>query len=348
MFKRFLWELDKPTYEGSDRDRVEVHPYLETVHLLRGDERTKAEEVLIANLSTNNCRAAKALVEVRCVRAIPALIQATSAQATPSMRLAAAEALLQLHDTSGRQALIKILRTRDGDHEVRSDAVDLLVRFPHPDTDFLLEVACTDPDCGVRWSTFHAVLAAHGLAGKDTSRGEVLFSIAGRLLSSLQTIRHEAHTEMRTILAKWKAGATKEDLNLTWQTTERDEAFERLVDSFEDDKPHWPIDGLRDRTGLERTLLETLSSFDRQGSSRRAGRQHPRRATGDGTTARTAAHQHRTHPRGNRIHRRNTQQTAWAQFCRPPWGCRAELRSGGGVERVPAVPAMSRKTTTWP
>jgi hypothetical protein len=63
---------------------------------------------------------------------------------------------------------------------------------------------------------------------------------------------------MRTILAKWKAGATKEDLNLTWQTTELDEAFERLVDSFEDDKPHWPIDGLRDRTGLERTLVENL------------------------------------------------------------------------------------------
>jgi hypothetical protein len=280
-FKRFLQELDEPTYEGSGREQVEVHPYLETVHRLRGNERTKAEDVLIANLSTGNPRAAKALVEITSVRAIPALIHAAATHATPAMRLAAAEALLQLRDTSGRQALVEILRAQDGNPEVRRGAVALLTRFPHPDTDFLLEVACTDPDSSVRSSAFDAVLTAHGLAGESTSRGEVLFSIAGRLLSSLQTIRHEAHTEMRTILARRKAGATTKDLNLTWRIPERDEAFDKLIDSFEDDTPHWPIDGLRDRTGPERALVENLVllRLDQDHRAvRAAGALHVRRA----------------------------------------------------------------------
>jgi hypothetical protein len=260
MFTEFVWALHAPTYEGSGRDIVEVPRYLDRLHQLRGEEAVTAEDVLISALSTNNPRAASALADLACVRAVPALVEATSERATPLMRVAAAKALLHLGNTAGGPALVDILRTHDGDQEVRDDAANLLARFPHPDTDFLLEVACTDPDCRVRSSTFDAVLTAHGLADEGTRRGTVLFSIAGRLLSSLRAIRHEAHTELRTILRRWEAGATAEDLGLTWRwhIGERDEAVEQLVDCFEDDQPDWPIDGLVGRTGRERTLVENL------------------------------------------------------------------------------------------
>jgi Leucine-rich repeat (LRR) protein len=260
MFTEFVCALHKPTYQGSSRDIVEVPRYLGSLHQLRGDEAVAAEDVLISALSTNNPRAASALADLACVRAVPALVEATSERATPLMRVAAAKALLHLGNTAGGPALVDILRTHDGDQEVRRDAANLLARFPHPDTDFLLEVACTDPDGGVRSSTFDAVLTAHGLADEGTRRGTVLSSIAGRLWSSLRAIRHEAHTELRMILRRWEAGATAEDLGLTWRWRigERDEAVEQLVDCFEDDQPDWPIDGLAERTGRERTLVENL------------------------------------------------------------------------------------------
>jgi hypothetical protein len=258
MFTRFLQAMNHPTYEGSGRDTVEVPVHVHRLRELRGRERAAAEDILIAKLLENDPRAAETLAEVECVRAVPALVQATSQQATPRIRVIAARALLRLNDTSGRQALVDILRAHDGDHEVRRDAVELLARFPGPDTDFLLEVACTDPAGGVRSSAFDAVLTIHGLADERIRYGEVLFGIAGRLLSTLRTVRHEAHTELRTILTRWQAGATAEDLGLTWHVSERDEHVGRLVDSFEDDQPEWPVEGLRDRTGRERTLVENL------------------------------------------------------------------------------------------
>jgi hypothetical protein len=257
-FKHFLQAMNNPTYSGSGRDTVDVYVHLDRLRLLRGRELAAAEDILIAKLPENDLRAAETLAEVKCVRAIPALIRATSQQAIPRIRVIAARALLHMHNTSGRQSLIEILRANDGDGEVRSDAADLLAQFPRPDTDFLLEVACTDPDESVRSSAFDALLTAYGLADEHTRYGEVLFSIAGRLLSTLRAVRHEAHIELGTILAGWNAGATEEELGLTWHSSERDEHFERLVDSFEDNQPEWPIDGLRDRTGRERTLVENI------------------------------------------------------------------------------------------
>jgi Leucine-rich repeat (LRR) protein/HEAT repeat protein len=257
-FMEFLWSLHSPTYQGRGRDTVEVPRYLDRLRELHGNELITAEGVLISALSTNNPRAANALAEMNCVRAIPALVQATFERASSSMRVAAAEALLRLNSAAGEQALTDILRTHDGDHYVRRDAVHLLARFPDPDTDFLLEVACTDPESDVRASAFDALLTAHGLADETTRYGEVLFSIAGRLLSTLPTIRHEAHTELRSVLTRWEAGATAEELDLAWHISERDEAFGQLVGCFEDDQPDWPIDGLRNRAGRERTLVENL------------------------------------------------------------------------------------------
>lgn len=263
-FQHFLGRLDAPPWEGPHpHDRVEVVPYLEALGLLRGDERVEAEDILIAKLTGNDHIAAKALAEVRCARAVPALIQATAATATPHMRVTAARALLRLRDTSGRPALVEVLRTHAGDDMTRSAAVELLGEFPHPDTDFLLEVAATDPACRVRSSAFDTALVVHGLATEHTRydevmRSEVLLSIAGRVLSSLTTVRREACGELRVLLDRWEAGATREELGLTWQLSERDEAFQRLIDNFESTRQDWPLDGLVDRTGRERVLLENL------------------------------------------------------------------------------------------
>ncbi|GAB3451490.1 hypothetical protein [Actinophytocola sediminis] len=78
-------------------------------------------------------------------------------------------------------------------------AVRLLAGFPDPDTELLLESAGIDPDRSVRSAATDALLTAAGLAGDDTKWGEVLWSIGGRLLSALSTVRHDAATELRAI-----------------------------------------------------------------------------------------------------------------------------------------------------
>jgi HEAT repeat protein len=278
-FQEFLAGVNAPV--TLTRDALDEIPDIGALYELDGEERIEAERILIAKLAENDGRVATALADAGCVEAIPALIEATTETAAPIMRVFAARALLRLGDYSGRTALVQMLRRHDGSGSDRGGAARLLAEFPDPDKEILLEAASTDPDSTARSQATDALLTVVGLDEDDTRWGEVLLSIAGRLLSSLSAVRDEAVAELRAILARWEAGETAEQLGLTWHADMRTKPLRRFVDSFESTKADFPIEGLRELTGRERVLLENLVLLrlhaDRR-AVRAAGRLGVRRA----------------------------------------------------------------------
>lgn len=256
LFEMFLAGVNTPI--SFNRDVIDEIPNIGALRLLDGEERVEAEDILIAMLAKNDGRAANALADVGCRRAIPALTRATTAAAPPGMRVFAAAALLKLGSQAGRPALVRMLRTHDGDSLDRGMAANLLTEFPDPDKELLLETALSDPDGSVRSAATNAALAVWGLNNQDMLHGEVLLSIRGRMWSSLSTVRNEALAELRTILARLDAGETAERLGLLWRADMRIKPLRRLVAALDRDTMNYPVDGLRDLTGRERTLVENL------------------------------------------------------------------------------------------
>lgn len=256
LFERFLAEVNAPL--RFTRDELDELPGVGALRMLEGEERVEAEDILIARLPTGDGRVAKALAEVGCVRAIPALIEATGETALPIMRVFAARALLRLGNQSGRAALVAMLRTRAGGARDRGRAVQLLAEFPNPDKELLLEVASTDPDRSVRSSGVDAVLTVWGLTDEATMWSETLLSIGGRLLSTLSSVRQEALVELRGILTRLDAGETAEDLGLTWDADREAEPLYSFIESLESTEPDLAVAGLENLTGRERTLVENL------------------------------------------------------------------------------------------
>lgn len=255
-FEEFLAGVNAPV--GLTKDSLDEIPNVGAIFDLIGEERVEAEDILIAMLATNDGRAATALADADCYRAIPALVEATSERAAPTMRVAAARALLRLYDYSGLPAMVRLLRTHEGNGFDRGAAARLLTEFPEPDREILLDVASTDPDPTARSEATHAVLTMVGLDDDEVLWGEVLMSVSGRLLSSLSTVRAGALAELREILARWDAGETAEDLGLTWRADMIDQPLRRFADSIDSGKADFSTDGLDALTGRERTLVENL------------------------------------------------------------------------------------------
>jgi HEAT repeat protein len=256
MFERFLAGVRAPV--SFERDVLDQLPGLGALHLLEGEERVEAEDILIAMLTRNDGRVAAALADVGCVRAIPALVEATTESASPYMRVHAARALLKLGSESGRAALVHMLRTHEGDGTDRGSAARLLARFPDPDKELLLAAASTDPDEQVRSAAAGAVLTVHGLDGEDVMWGDVLLGIQGRLLSSLTTVRAEAAAELRAVLARWEAGETADELGLAWRASERNKPLRRFTDSLDSGRADFPVEAVMELTGRERIVVENL------------------------------------------------------------------------------------------
>jgi HEAT repeat protein len=279
LFEEFLAGVNAPI--GFSRDAIDEIPGIGALRLLDGEERIEGENILIAKLPTNDGRVASALAEVGCLRAIPALKEATTAAASPTMRVYAARALLRLGSYSGRAALIDMLRNHDGSDTDRGSAARLLAEFPDPDKEILLETASDDPDSSVRSAAAGAVLTVWRLDGDATKWGEVLLSIRGRLLSSLSSVRAEARTELLAILTRLDAGGTAEELGLTWHANREKGPLHRFVESIDRDGQDYRINGLDEFIGRERTLVENLVLLrldkDRR-AVRAAGRLGVRRA----------------------------------------------------------------------
>ncbi|GAB3164147.1 hypothetical protein GCM10027258_85380 [Amycolatopsis stemonae] len=251
-FERFLAAVTAPV--GLTRDSLDEIPGIGVLFELVGEERGAAEDILIAKLATGDGRAAVALAEAGCARAIPALVEAASG-AAPAVRVAAARALLDLGDRSGEPAVIRLLRAHEGTGFDRGAAVRLLAAFPGPDREILFEVMATDPDPTARSEATDALLTVVGL-DDEVRHGDVLLSAGGRLLSALTTVQSEALAELREIVAQWEAGETAEDLGLTWRS--QNKAVRRFADSIDSGRPDLRTHGLDEVTGRDRTLVENL------------------------------------------------------------------------------------------
>ncbi|WP_329044961.1 HEAT repeat domain-containing protein [Amycolatopsis sp. NBC_01488] len=251
-FERFLAGVTAPV--TSARDSLDEIPDVGAIFDLVGEERAEAEDILIAKLATGDGRAAAALADAGCFRAIPALVEATSEAAPPATRVAAARALLQLDDLSGEPAMVRLLRTHAGSGYDRGAAVRLLAEFPAPDRELLYEVLAADPDPTARSEATDALLTLVGLDDDELRWGDVLKSVSGRLLSSLTTVQAEAMAELREIVTRWEAGEPSEDL--AWRCDS--EAVRRFVDSIDSAEPDLRTPGLETLTGRERTLVENL------------------------------------------------------------------------------------------
>lgn len=255
-FQEFLEGVNAPV--TLSRDAMDEIPNVGLLYDLDEEERLEAEDILIAKLATGDGRAAAALADAYCYRAIPALVEATSDTAAPTMRVFAARALLALDDRSGEAALVRMLRGHDGSGHDRGSAARQLAEFPNPDKELLLEVASTDPDTTARSQATRALLTVVGLDDEDIRWGEVLMSVSGRLLSSLSTVRAEAAAELRAVLARWEAGATAKELGLTWRAPAKNRPLRRFIDAIESDRAEFPVDGVAELTGRERTLVENI------------------------------------------------------------------------------------------
>ena len=255
-FEEFLAAVNAPVRLTSDS--IDEIPDIGWLFELGGEERVAAEDLLIAKLADGDGRAAIALADADCVRAIPALIEATGEPAAPITRVFAARALLRLGDHSGLPAMVRLLRPPEGSGMDRVAAVHLLAEFPEPDRAMLLDVASTDPDTTVRSEATLALLTVVGLDDDEVLSGDVLLSVRGRLLSALSTVRAGALAELRDVLARWDAGETVASLGLARRTELTCEPLRRLVDSIDSDQAEFSTDGLDTLTGRERTHLENL------------------------------------------------------------------------------------------
>jgi HEAT repeat protein len=253
-FERFLTGVTTPV--KLTRDSIDEIHNVGAIFDLYGEERVEAEDILIARLAAGDGRAATALADADSFRAISALVEATSERAAPITRVAAARALLRLDDYSGEAAMIRLLRTHEGDGFDRGAAARLLAEFPDPDREILFEVASTDPDPTARSGATDALLTLVGLDDDEVLWGEVLLSVCGRLLSSLTTVQAEAMAELREIIARWEAGETAEDMGLTWRSDSK--AVRRFVSSIDSGKADLRTHGLKELTGRERTLVENV------------------------------------------------------------------------------------------
>jgi hypothetical protein len=118
---------------------------------LTGDERTEAEDLAIATLLAGDPRAALALGDARCTRAIPALLDmATSRSITPYVRLLAVRGLIQLDQGAGRTVAIEILRDSAIYRHDRCEAIRVLAAHPDNETEMVLEEVTADADPEVR------------------------------------------------------------------------------------------------------------------------------------------------------------------------------------------------------
>ena len=246
QFDRFVATVNAPI--RFRRDDIDGFAIGIGLHLLAGPERIQAEDTLIGKLGTDDGRLAGALAEVGCTRAIPALAERASASASPAMRVAAARALLALGDDSGRAALADLLRTGAGDRHDRAAAITLLAEFPDPDLDLLWDTAAADPHDSARSSATAALISLHGLAEYNTSYRDVLGGIHARMFSPLRSVREDAMTDLRTVVARTAAGDTPRQLGLTWQADDQTEPVRTFIDSIHNHHPPWAqsyaIDGL--------------------------------------------------------------------------------------------------------
>jgi HEAT repeat protein len=253
-FENFLAGVRAPmTWSNID----EYHG-LGAFNFLKGDERTEAEDILIERLTHNDGRAAYALADIGCARAIEPLRARLPASIPGLMRVAAATALQRLGDDSGRAAAIDVLRS--GNAMEQQSAVSTLGVLGGADVEQALEGAFDAPSDDVRSAAAGTLIKLHGLQEFNRTYQDRLGLLQNRLSSPLATVRADARAELHDIFARSARGESPEQLGLTWRADDEHEPFRSFALSLQSNAPPWqddfPLQFIASLAGHERTWAE--------------------------------------------------------------------------------------------
>jgi hypothetical protein len=232
-FLAFLAGLHAPIRSKDDLDEF---PHVGALFLLEDDERIEAENILIAKLAEDDGRAARALADIRCTRAIPALAERVAVTPSQTMRDYAARAIAELSVDRGLPALLD--RLRNGNVDDRLQAVFDLSDWPDTQAEDAVEAtAFTDPEPVVRSAALNALFARRDLLLDAEPFRSMLDFISRRALSPLPSVRAEAETELRELFARWAAGQSRRQLGLAWRADRKDGPLKDFVRSVFGESP---------------------------------------------------------------------------------------------------------------
>lgn len=232
-FTAFLAGLHAPV--GS-RDDLDEFPNIGALFLLEDDERVVAEDILMARLAEDDGRAAKALADIRCTRAVPVLAERAMWSPSATMRDVAVWAIAELSVDRGVSALLD--RLRDGDVDARLQAVfDLGERRDLEGRGALEVAAFTDPEPVVRGAALDTLFARLDLLLDAEPFHSMLDFVRRRALSPLPSVRAEAETELRELLDRWTAGQSRRQLGLTWRADSEEGPLRDFVRHVYGDSP---------------------------------------------------------------------------------------------------------------
>ncbi len=249
------------------RETLDEYPGILAFDHLQGDERTDIEDLLLEQLARNDGRAADALARFGVTRAVPVLVAHLAPSIPGATRLAVLRSLhtLGVLATAGPDRDAALVATLDvlrgGDRFDRAVAADVLALLESgPDLETSLLAALDDPDEVVRSSIAKQIVAARGLDALNHSYRDRAGLLQNRLSSSLQSVRADALAELHNLSTRLSAGASPDELHLTWQADINSEPFAAFVASLGSTAPPWieafALDAILPITGYPRRWAE--------------------------------------------------------------------------------------------
>jgi HEAT repeat protein len=231
-FQRFQASFDAPGRAFLDQ--------LDTAALLAlaEPERTEAEDLLLAALSTDDPRIARALRDLGSTRAIAPLRAALARTQHGRMRVAVARALFELgHDRSAIATIVDVLRR--GDRSARETAASVLRVLPVGDVQPALLDALSDRDASVRGLAASALYTLHQLDDLARDYRDRLGVLRMLIASPLPSVAAHAADEIRSVIGALDRGATPQSLGLDRAVDDESPAIKRLLDSHSDAQGVW-------------------------------------------------------------------------------------------------------------
>lgn len=232
-FQRFQASFDAPGRAFLDQ--------LDTAALLAlaEPERTEAEDLLLARLSTDDPRIVRALRDLGSTRAIAPLRAALARTQHGRMRVAVARALFELgHDASAIATIVDVLR--HGDRSSRETAASVLRVLPVADVRPALLDALSDRDASVRGLATSALYELHQLDDVARDYRDRLGVLRMLIASPLPAVVAYAAGEIRSVIAAVASGASARSLGIDRAIDDESPAVKRLLDSHADDQGVWP------------------------------------------------------------------------------------------------------------
>jgi hypothetical protein len=253
-FQKFLAGVQAPMTWAN----IDEYSSVGALHLLKGAERTEAEDILIERLTHNDGRAAYALADIACKRAIDPLRARLSATVPAMMRVAAALALHRLGDDAGRAAAIDVLAA--GGPLEQQSALSALALIGGADAERALERAFDATDATVRSAAAGILITLHGLQDYNRGYQDRLGLLQNRLASPLATVRAAALAELHDIFARHARGESPAQLDLTWRADDQQEPLRTFATSMQSSAPPWqddfPLEIIAALKGYARTWAE--------------------------------------------------------------------------------------------